>query len=428
MKNSLISLIIVGLFACVSDPPIKIDKFDKKPLGPIATWTHNDTRLCVPTLAQGLAGLPFDIGVTINRTNLPFGRYDGLASRRPFIIHKDLSLDNRMADFFKDDEGTAGTGFGVFSADGTIAYTQRRYEDPQWAMYEEALGAMDLSDLSKYLIDTYSFNLQTGEVLNLSGGANRISNINQGPILWPKDPTRVVISSVINGVGLPFLTSSTNGAFTQLFAADHFSYGLNPSPNGKWYALHSDYKIFIGDTTTQEEWAVPSPYPFNFAPIFSPDSQHIIFSCGQGNPATDYCMADIDTNGQGSNVRSIGSKNGYRGANNYVDGDDFHGGGSDNPVWSPDSSSVLYGAMVGSNVELFRAQLNGTRAQFTFTQTIGAENYNPVLSPDTQTLMYISKRLGQRNIFIMDMTTKIETQVTNLDAGCGTLYPTWRNQ
>jgi TolB protein len=388
---------------------------------PVQTWNHNDKRLCTLKIATGAAQLNSDIGVTVNRTDLPFGRYDGMTSRRPHLLRSDLSEDTRLA-AFNDNTGTTGVAVANFSRDGRIIYFQSNHEDPQWGMREEAYQ-MILPDPSKYLVDTYSLDNDTGEVINLSS-RNRVSNFNQGPDLWNADPTKVVLTSIISGEAALFLASPTetvplrrsNGGFT---------YGINSSPDGQLYAMHSDYKIYIGDVATLNDHMVPTPYPFNFSPQFSPDSSKIVFTCGDtgGSENTNFCIADV----AGGPGRFLIGKNGYTGVNAYTDGYNFHGGASDTIVWAPDSQSIIFAAKSSADsVEIMRVDLNGAVTQLTNSPD-GTENYNPSLSPDGQTLIFISKRGGQRNLFTMDMASGIESQLTDLDAGCGLQYPKWRN-
>jgi TolB protein len=61
----------------------------------------------------------------------------------------------------------------------------------------------------------------------------------------------------------------------------------------------------------------------------------------------------------GTGLKKLASRNGYRGVIDFLDVYDFHDGSSDLPVWSPDSTSVFYASKVERNVELFRVTLDG---------------------------------------------------------------------
>ena len=61
----------------------------------------------------------------------------------------------------------------------------------------------------------------------------------------------------------------------------------------------------------------------------------------------------------GTGLRKLADRGGYRGVVEFLDVPDFHNGSSDVPVWSADGSSIFYTASVGENVELFRATLDG---------------------------------------------------------------------
>ena len=67
----------------------------------------------------------------------------------------------------------------------------------------------------------------------------------------------------------------------------------------------------------------------------------------------------------GTGLKKLADRNGYRGVMEFLDVPDFHGGSSDTPVWSEDSESVFYTAKVGENVELFAVSLHEKIEQLT---------------------------------------------------------------
>ena len=54
----------------------------------------------------------------------------------------------------------------------------------------------------------------------------------------------------------------------------------------------------------------------------------------------------------GTGLRKLADRGGYRGVIEFLDVPDFHGGSSDIPAWSADGTAVYYTARVGANVEL----------------------------------------------------------------------------
>lgn len=85
----------------------------------------------------------------------------------------------------------------------------------------------------------------------------------------------------------------------------------------------------------------------------------------------------------GTELKKLADRGGYRGVTEFPDVPDFHGGSSDVPVWSADGGSVFYTAKVGNNVELFRVTLDGQTQQLTKSPD-GTLHYHPKPSPDGQ--------------------------------------------
>ena len=82
----------------------------------------------------------------------------------------------------------------------------------------------------------------------------------------------------------------------------------------------------------------------------------------------------------GTGLKKLASRNGYRGVIDFLDVYDFHDGSSDLPVWAPDSKSVFYTAKKGRNVELYRVTLDGKSEQLS-DGPAGAMYYHPASSP-----------------------------------------------
>jgi Tol biopolymer transport system component len=107
----------------------------------------------------------------------------------------------------------------------------------------------------------------------------------------------------------------------------------------------------------------------------------------------------------GTGLKKLASRNGYRGVIDFLDVYDFHDGSSDLPVWAPDSKSVFYTAKVGRNVELFRVMLDGRSEQLTETPA-RSMHYHPNSSLDGKWLLYGSKRDVVRQLYVMRLEDK----------------------
>ena len=106
-------------------------------------------------------------------------------------------------------------------------------------------------------------------------------------------------------------------------------------------------------------------------PTWSPDGAWVLFVAGEHYDCHPHVVK-----ADGTGLKKLASRNGYRGVIDYLDVYDFHDGSSDLPVWAPDSKSVFYTAKVGKNVELFRVTLDGKPEQLTETPA-GSMHYHP---------------------------------------------------
>ena len=104
---------------------------------------------------------------------------------------------------------------------------------------------------------------------------------------------------------------------------------------------------------------------------------------------------------------------------------DFHQGSSDIPVWSADGKSVFYTATVGDNVELFQTSLDGKTSQLTKSPP-ATLHYHIKPSADGRWLLYGSKRDGVRQMFVTDVKSGRETQLTKLNRGHAAMWPHWQ--
>ena len=137
-------------------------------------------------------------------------------------------------------------------------------------------------------------------------------------------------------------------------------------------------------------------------PSWSPDGAWVLFVAGEHYDCHPHVVK-----ADGTGLKKLASRNGYRGVIDYLDVYDFHDGSSDVPVWSADGRSVFYTAKVGGNVELFRVTLDGKSEQLTDTPA-GSMHYHPPPSPDGKWLLYGSKRDGVRQLYVMRLSDKKE--------------------
>jgi Tol biopolymer transport system component len=127
----------------------------------------------------------------------------------------------------------------------------------------------------------------------------------------------------------------------------------------------------------------------------------------------------------GTGLRKLADRAGYKGAIEFLDVYDFHEGSSDVPVWSADGKSVFYTALIGTTVELFQVDLEGNKQQLT-NSFKGDLNYHPAPSPDGKWLLFGSKREGVRQIFVMRLSDHKQLQITNLKPGTAAIWASWQ--
>lgn len=408
MKTILKFLLFLLLTSCV------VEKKKEQPPLDVRVWKPTAEFYCTPNVTPGIE-LPFDFFVLINRTNLEFGRYDGLASMRTFVVHNDTHQP--IGDLSKPFEtGIIGT---KWSSDGSKLYYQSRWEDPQNAMYEEALHDQ-VMDMDKYLLDLHEFNLNTGQNKNITE-IDRVSNYNAGPMTWYPDLDKLVINAYVNNEMRLFLMNADGSDKHELASTGGFTYGYNSSPDGTKYAFNSDYKVYIGDVVTRKEIQVQTSCPFNFAPDWLPDSSGIIFVCGEHSTG-DLYYADRN----GNNIKLIGARKGYKGAIPFIEAFDFHEGGSDTYATAPDSQKLIFGAVNGNAIDLYINDLITGQTRNLTNSKDGAWNGHPQISTDGNFVIFTSMRTGIRDVYMINLNTLAETKITNLLPGCGSYYPKWR--
>jgi Tol biopolymer transport system component len=199
-----------------------------------------------------------------------------------------------------------------------------------------------------------------------------------------------------------------------------FAYGFSGSPDGKRVAYHKNYQVYIADADGANATLVKTGNPFNFVPTWSPDGKWILFLSGEHYNCHPHLVRS-----DGTDLKKLADRKGYKGVIEFLDVVDFHGGSSDTPVWSVDGRSIFYTAQVGKNVELFQTTLEGKTTQLTESPA-GTLHYHPQPSPDGKWLAYGSKRDGVRQLFVRSLADGSEKQITRLEPGHAAMWPHWR--
>ncbi len=358
------------------------------------------------------------IGYTELRTDLPVGRHANVATMRAVVVHADGTGRRLVAEALSR-EPDSWTQFAGWSPDGRLAIIGRGWESPENARWEEEHQQFHYT-ADGWLYDMNLLDLATGSVTNLTA-IDRVSFHNSGLFFWPDDPTKLGFQALIDGNSHPF-RMDRDGRNKHDLTKDskEFAYGFSASKDGRRIAYHKSYQVYVADADGSNARRIATGHPFNFAPQWSADGKHLLFVAGEHYNCHPYVA-----NADGTGLRKLADRGGYRGVIAFLDVPDFHGGSSDIPAWSVDGTTVYYTARVGDNVELFRVTLDGRSERLTQTPD-GSLHYHPTPSPDGHWLAYGSKRGGVRQLYAMRLADRSEHRLTDLTHGHAAMWLHWQ--
>ncbi len=358
------------------------------------------------------------IGFTEYQTNLPGGRHANVITMRAAVVRADGSRPRRLAGELTRKQNT-WTQFAGWSPDGRQAIIGCGWESPENGAWEETNKTFRFTP-EGWRYDTLLLDLAKGKLINVTA-VERVSFYNTGVFFWPNDPTRLGFQALIGSDSHPF-RMNLDGRNKQDLTADskEFAYGFNASPDGKQIAYHKSYQIFIADADGANAKRVETGQPFNFVPQWSPDGDWLLFVAGEHYNCHPHIVRR-----DGSGLRKVADRQGFRGVVELLDVPDFHGGSSDVPLWSPDGNWIYYTAKVGESVELMRVSLTGAIEQLTQTPN-GRLNYHPKFSPDGQWVVFGSDRSGTRQIYVVRAEGGPPYPITHVRPGWGAMWPHWQ--
>ena len=318
------------------------------------------------------------IGYTEFRTDLPGGRYVNEATMRAVVVKADGTGRRVLAEELTREKGS-WTQFVGWSPGGKAARLSRNWKSEEVGKWEEEHKTFRPTG-DGFRHDVYLVDLASGKATKQTPGEDKKKS--------------ELIKNLV--------------------------YGLSVSPDGKRSAYTHHYQLYLADGEGQGAKHVKTGQPFNFLPQWSPDGSRLLFLCGRHYDCHPHLLKR-----DGTGLKKLASRNGYRGGIDFLDVYDFHDGSSDLPVWAPDSKSVFYTAKVGRNVELFRVPLDGKSEQLS-DGPAGAMHYHPAPSPDGKWLAYGSKRDGVRQLYVMRLCDKKEWRITDLKKGHAAMWAHWQ--
>ncbi len=357
------------------------------------------------------------VGYTQLQTDLAGGRHANVRTMRAAVVKLDGSGWRLMAAELAN-EPDAWTQFSGWSPDGKTAIIGRGWQSPENARWEEERKTFRHTK-EGWLVDSYLVEIATGQATNVTA-VERISFYNS-VFFWPGDSTKLGLTALVDGNSKPFRMDRDGRNKVDLNKdSKGFVYGFSSSRDGSRIAYHENYQVYLADADGSHRVHVATGQPFNFAPTWSPNGQWVLFVSGEHYDCHPHIVR-----ADGTGLKKLADRNGYRGVIEFLDVPDFHGGSSDTPVWSTDARSVFYTAKVGSNVELFQVMLDGQSEQLTKSPE-GSLSYHPQPSRDGQWLLYGSKRDVVRQLFVMRLADRAEHRLTNLKAGHAAMWPHWQ--
>ena len=371
------------------------------------------------------------IGYTAHATALPGGRLPNVATGRAMLLlpgRPPVPLVPRLGD-----EPDSWTQFAGWFPDGRTAIVGRGWESRDNAAWEEEHRDFRFR-AGDWLYDTHLVDLATGRSTNVTA-VDRVSFYNTGVFPWPGDEARLGFTPLIDGISKPFAMDRDGRNKTDLAEASRgFAYGFSSSPDGRRIAYHENYKVWLADKGGGNRALVDTGKPFNFAPSWSPDGRWLLFVSGEHYDCHPHVVRS-----DGTGLRKIADRRGYRGVTEFLDVPDFHGGSSDVPTWSQDGSSVFFtarvappGTDVGETVELFEVALEDGAEPVRLTSSPpGTTHYHPRPSPDGAWLLYGSRRAAPgggmaRNLFARRLADGVEVRLTHLPAGLAAMHGHWQ--
>ncbi len=357
------------------------------------------------------------IGYTEFRTNLPGGRHVNVKTMRGVVVQADGKGRRVLGEELIPDKET-WTQFTGWSLDGKTAILSLNWESDENGKWEEEHGTFRFGD--GWRTDWCLVDLATGKATNVTA-VERGSNSNSGLCYWPGDPTKLKFVARVDGTPRLY-RMDLDGKNKREVVKDYpdLVYGLSVSPDGKHSAYTKDYQLFLADADGSNPRSANTRHRFDFLPLWSPDGAWLLFLSGEHYNCHPHLIKP-----DGTGLRKLADRGGYRGVIEYLDVRDFHGGSSDYPVWAPDGKSVFYTAKVGGKVDLFRVTLDGKSEPLT-DGPAEVLHYHPQPSPDGKWLVYGSKRDGVRQLYVMRLADRKEHRITDLAEGRAAMWASWQ--
>jgi TolB protein len=356
------------------------------------------------------------IGYTEGKNDLPDGQFANWVTNRACVVKADGTQRHFMAEELTR-KPHSWTQFAGWSPDGKSAIIGSHWESPENAAWERNNKTFRMTE--GWLSDTCLVEMETGKVTNLSA-VNRVSICNTGLFYLPSG-NGFGFTPLIKGVSKPYVMDR-DGKNKRDVSGDGngFAYGYSASPDGKRISYHENYQVFVSNIDGSDKRKIDTKNPFNFAPRWSPDGEWLLFVSGEHYNCHPYIVKR-----DGTVLKKLADRGGYRGVVEVLKHPDFHSSSSDLPVWSTNSQFVFFTAKVADQIELMRVDLNGSVIQLTRSQ-FGVRHYHPAVSPDGKWILFGSDRSGTMQLYVSRADGRDAYPVTDVPAGSCAMHGHWQ--
>ena len=356
------------------------------------------------------------IGYTEGRNDIPDGQFANWITNRACIVNADGTGRRLVAEELTK-KPNSWNQFAGWSPDGKKAVVLALWESPENAAWEREHKTFRMTE--GWLADSCLMDLATGKVTNLTE-IDRVSIYNTGLFFLPNG-AGLGFTPLIKGISKPFVMDLDGHNKRDVSGkGEGFAYGYSASPNGKRISYHENYQIYISNTDGSGKIKVETGHSFNFAPTWSPDGQWLIFVSGEHYNCHPYIVRS-----DGTGLRKLADRGGYRGVIERLKTPDFHSESSDVPVWSPSGKHVYYTAKVGESIELMRVSPTGEPEQLTHSKP-GTKHYHPSVSPDGNWVLFGLDRSGIMQLYVARADGQAAYPITSVPANSCAMHGSWQ--
>jgi Tol biopolymer transport system component len=249
----------------------------------------------------------------------------------------------------------------------------------------------------------------------------RLTNIPQddGQPTWSPDGSQIAFESNLDGDWEIYSIFANGSSQTQLSSngATDGAPSWAARPDGWYIAFHSDrdgedFDIYLMDSADVSRVARLTSNPANDRhPALSPDGSRIAFASARNGPMHIY-VADV----QGS-----GTDLSLSGLTNLTEG---MAGESENPVWSPDGSRLVFEHTHENNAEIYVVNADGTGGLQNLTSHDAFDGH-PTWSPDGSRIAFHTNREGGVfTIYMMNADGSGPVKIISHDPA-NIVHPAW---